>query len=270
MVAYLKNLRVSRVPIKSLISSASECHKFISTYQETRSVCLSYKTILWRSAEIVTEDDGSHPTYYNLHPTPTSSPTNLKPTHAPPSPQPPTPQPSPPQPSPTHLGLEYHPPSPHDSPLHAVHSHGSDEGSLKLQELMTLVTILSDRGSKKHSRFVLSDAEDDSSKQGRKFSQEGFKDGEGVQLLAQEKRILRVKKFLQLVTRKLDYTFSTNVLGERLLTQEGVKKRKEKGKEQMHAEQRAQILEMQRLARQGMKKKGKELWMKLRLQRRLD
>ncbi|GJS47461.1 hypothetical protein Tco_0597582, partial [Tanacetum coccineum] len=41
-------------------------------------------------------------------------------THAPPSPQPPTPQPSPPQPSPTHLGSDYHPPTPHDSPLHAV------------------------------------------------------------------------------------------------------------------------------------------------------
>ncbi|GJW19558.1 hypothetical protein Tco_0026994 [Tanacetum coccineum] len=77
-------------------------------------------------------------------PTPTSSPTPES-THAPPSPQPPTPQPSPPQPSPTHLGSEYHPPTPHDSPLHAVHSHGSDEGSLKLQELMTLVNLLSDR-----------------------------------------------------------------------------------------------------------------------------
>ncbi|GKG48770.1 hypothetical protein Tco_0512917, partial [Tanacetum coccineum] len=56
--------------------------------------------------------------------TSTSSPTPES-THAPPSPQPPTPQPSPPQPSPpqpspTHLGSDYHPPTPHDSPLHAV------------------------------------------------------------------------------------------------------------------------------------------------------
>ncbi|GKG53140.1 hypothetical protein Tco_0552408, partial [Tanacetum coccineum] len=36
-------------------------------------------------------------------------------------------------------------PTPHDSPLHAVHSHGSDGGSLKLNELMNLVTKLSDR-----------------------------------------------------------------------------------------------------------------------------
>ncbi|GKA43306.1 hypothetical protein Tco_0736030 [Tanacetum coccineum] len=40
---------------------------------------------------------------------------------------------------------EQHFPTPHDSPLHAVHSHGSDEGSLKLNELTNLVTKLSDR-----------------------------------------------------------------------------------------------------------------------------
>ncbi|GJX88077.1 hypothetical protein Tco_0340091 [Tanacetum coccineum] len=40
---------------------------------------------------------------------------------------------------------EQHFPTPHDSPLHAVHSHGSDEGSLKLIELTNLVTKLSDR-----------------------------------------------------------------------------------------------------------------------------
>ncbi|GKD03159.1 hypothetical protein Tco_1178133 [Tanacetum coccineum] len=158
----------------------------------------------------------------SLSPTPTSSP----------SPQPPTPQPSPTQPSPTHLGSEYHPPTPHDSPLHAVHSHGSDEGSLKLQELMTLINILSDRvgvleadltktkqtyssaytklilrvkkleaqlkvgKARRHSRFVLSDAEDDSSKQGRKFSKEGFKDDEG----GHEKASTETELFIQEIT----------------------------------------------------------------------
>ncbi|GKD39582.1 hypothetical protein Tco_1259789, partial [Tanacetum coccineum] len=54
---------------------------------------------------------------------------------------------SPTQPSPTHQSprAEHHFPTPHDSPLHVVHSHGSDEGSLKLNELMNLVTKLSDR-----------------------------------------------------------------------------------------------------------------------------
>ncbi|GJZ07443.1 retrovirus-related pol polyprotein from transposon TNT 1-94, partial [Tanacetum coccineum] len=101
----------------------------------------------------------------------------------------------------------YHLPTPHDSPLHAVHSHGSEEGSLKLQELMNLVNTLSDRigvleadllktkktyssaytklilrvkklesqikigKARKQTRVVISDDEafeDDSSKQGRK------------------------------------------------------------------------------------------------------
>ncbi|GKB51814.1 hypothetical protein Tco_0902567 [Tanacetum coccineum] len=142
--------------------------------------------------------------------TPTSSPT---PEPSPTQPSPPHPSPS--QHSPTQPGTEYHPPTPHDSPLHAVHSHGSEEGSLKLQELMGLITTLSDRigvleadlsktkkiyssaytklilrvkklesqikvgKARRHSRFVLSDTEvggDDSSKQGRKFSNEGVQD----------------------------------------------------------------------------------------------
>ncbi|GJS97274.1 hypothetical protein Tco_0804242 [Tanacetum coccineum] len=167
-------------------------------------------------------------------PTPTSSPTPES-THTQPSPQPSPPQPSPTQPSPTHLGSEYHPPTPHDSPLHAVHSHGSDEGSLKLQELMNLINTLSDRvgvleadltktkqtyssaytklilrvkkleaqikvgKARRHSRFVLSDTEgveDDSSKQGRKFSNEGFKDDEGVH----EKASTETELFIQEIT----------------------------------------------------------------------
>ncbi|GKF71486.1 hypothetical protein Tco_0207600 [Tanacetum coccineum] len=47
-----------------------------------------------------------------------------------------------PQPSPD---AEYHVPTPNELPLHVVHSHGSDEGSLKLYELTNLVTKLSER-----------------------------------------------------------------------------------------------------------------------------
>ncbi|GKA60785.1 hypothetical protein Tco_0760192 [Tanacetum coccineum] len=63
-------------------------------------------------------------------PTPSASPSNSisSPEHTPsqPSPTQPSPQPSPFQPSPTQLsptqpGSDYHPPTPHDSPLHAVH-----------------------------------------------------------------------------------------------------------------------------------------------------
>ncbi|GJW10898.1 ribonuclease H-like domain-containing protein [Tanacetum coccineum] len=46
------------------------------------------------------------------------------------------------QPSP---GAEQHIPTPNESPLHAVHSHGSVEGSLTLNELTTLVTKLSEK-----------------------------------------------------------------------------------------------------------------------------
>ncbi|GKF13533.1 hypothetical protein Tco_0054995, partial [Tanacetum coccineum] len=51
-------------------------------------------------------------------------------------------QPSPTQPSPR---AEHHLPTPNESPLHVVHSYGSDEGRLKLNELTNLVTKLFDR-----------------------------------------------------------------------------------------------------------------------------
>ncbi|GJR83051.1 hypothetical protein Tco_0153836 [Tanacetum coccineum] len=109
-----------------------------------------------------------------------------------------------PQPSPD---AEYQVPTPNESHLHAVHLHGSDEGSLKLNELMNLVTKLSERirvleddlkktkqtyssaftklilrikkleskvktgKARQRARVILSeDEKDDSSKQGRKIS----------------------------------------------------------------------------------------------------
>ncbi|GJW54525.1 hypothetical protein Tco_0098610 [Tanacetum coccineum] len=161
-------------------------------------------------------------------PTPSQSP---EPTlaHTPSPTQPSPTQPSPTQPSPTQPGTEYHLPTPHDSPLHVVHSHGSDEGSLKLQELMNLVTTLSDRigvleadlmktkktyssaytklilrvkklesqikigKARRQARVVLSDDEvfeDDSSKQGRKLSDEEV----------QEKASTDTELFIQEVT----------------------------------------------------------------------
>ncbi|GJX23172.1 hypothetical protein Tco_0227617 [Tanacetum coccineum] len=133
-------------------------------------------------------------------PTPSSSPSRI--TSSPSLSSEPSTEPTfEPQPSPD---AEYHVPTPNESPLHAVHSHGSDEGSLKLIELMNLVTKLSERigvleddlkrtkqtysaaftklilrikkleskvktgKARKRARVVLSeDEEDDSSKQGR-------------------------------------------------------------------------------------------------------
>ncbi|GJS50763.1 hypothetical protein Tco_0624125 [Tanacetum coccineum] len=138
-------------------------------------------------------------------------------------------QPSPTQPTQPSPGAEHHFPTPHDSPLHAVHSHGSDEGSLKLNELTNLVTKLSDRigvleddlrktkktyssaftklilrvkklesqiktgKTRRKARIVHSDdedIEDDSSKQGRKLS-----DAE-----VQEKASTETEPFIQEVT----------------------------------------------------------------------
>ncbi|GJV24426.1 putative reverse transcriptase domain-containing protein [Tanacetum coccineum] len=136
-------------------------------------------------------------------PTPSSSPSRI--TSSPSLSSEPSTEPTfEPQPSPD---AEYHVPTPNESPLHAVHSHGSDEGSLKLNELTNLVTKLSERirvleddlkktkqtysaaftklilrikklettvktgKARKRARVVLSeDEEDDSSKQGRKIS----------------------------------------------------------------------------------------------------
>ncbi|GKF29100.1 hypothetical protein Tco_0095442, partial [Tanacetum coccineum] len=67
-------------------------------------------------------------------PTHSPSPT-LEHTTAAPTPPSPT-QPSPTQPSP---GAEHHLPTPNKSAIHAVHSYGSDEGSLKLNELIDLL-----------------------------------------------------------------------------------------------------------------------------------
>ncbi|GKB01702.1 hypothetical protein Tco_0829746 [Tanacetum coccineum] len=118
--------------------------------------------------------------------------------------------PSPTQPTQPSPEIEQHIPTPHDSPLHAIRSHGSDEGSLKLIELTNLVTKLSERigileddlkktkltysvavtklilrvkklefqvqtgKARQKARVVLSeddeDVKDDSSKQGRKLS----------------------------------------------------------------------------------------------------
>ncbi|GKE01874.1 hypothetical protein Tco_1389857, partial [Tanacetum coccineum] len=74
---------------------------------------------------------------------PSNSPSRITSSHSPlPEPSPShspehLPKPSPTQPSP---GAEHHLPTPNELPIHAVHSHRSDEGRLKLNELTDLVT----------------------------------------------------------------------------------------------------------------------------------
>ncbi|GJW54960.1 hypothetical protein Tco_0099045 [Tanacetum coccineum] len=79
--------------------------------------------------------------------------------------------PSPTQPTQPSPGAEYHVPTPNESPLHVVHSHGSAEAHSKGKKLESKVKVGT---TKKRARVVLSeddeDVEDDSSKQGRKLS----------------------------------------------------------------------------------------------------
>ncbi|GJW48071.1 hypothetical protein Tco_0079717 [Tanacetum coccineum] len=100
--------------------------------------------------------------------------------------------PSPTQPSP---GAEQHIPTPNESPLHAVHSHGSAEGSLKLNELTTLVTKLSEKigvleDDLKKTKLTYSAAVTKLILRGRKFSDEGV----------QEKASTNTEIFIQEVT----------------------------------------------------------------------
>ncbi|GKC04955.1 ribonuclease H-like domain-containing protein [Tanacetum coccineum] len=142
-------------------------------------------------------------------PVPSSSPSRItsSPSHSTePSPEPTStaaPTTTEPQPTQSSPRAEEHVPTPHDSPLHAVHLHESEEGSLQLLELTNLVTKLSSRikvlskvkigKARRRTRIVLSEEEDsldDSSKQGRKMSHieddsNIFQD-EGVEWIQQE------------------------------------------------------------------------------------
>ncbi|GJU81875.1 uncharacterized mitochondrial protein-like protein [Tanacetum coccineum] len=106
--------------------------------------CLSPKKTDWEQFSRV--EIGLFPTMltsstHSSSPTPSSSPSRI--TSSPSLSSEPSTKPTfEPQPLPD---AEYHVPTPNESPLHVVHSHGSDEGSLKLIELMNLVTKLSER-----------------------------------------------------------------------------------------------------------------------------
>ncbi|GJS59483.1 hypothetical protein Tco_0654267 [Tanacetum coccineum] len=124
-----------------LYSVPSLSMKVFSNMKRSTKGFSGQEVSLFLSMLDVTEPSPSpSPSRITSSPSPTLS-SSPEPTPTQPSPT----QPSPTQPSPTQPGTEYLLPTPHDSPLHAVHSHGSDEGSLKLQELMNLVTTLSDR-----------------------------------------------------------------------------------------------------------------------------
>ncbi|GJS78212.1 hypothetical protein Tco_0728093 [Tanacetum coccineum] len=207
-----RKFNFSRMIFEHMVSNISSPHKFLM-YPRFIQICLDMQrhqlqqhTRIYPVPSLSMKE--SHlplPLHLHLPPnlTPTSTPSPTQPSPTQPSPTQPSPtqpsptQPSPTQPSPTQPGTEHHLPTPHDSPLHAVHSHGSDEGSLKLQELMNLVTTLSDRigvleADLMKTKKTYNDEvfEDDSSKQGRKLA-----DAE-----VQEKASTDTELFIQEVT----------------------------------------------------------------------
>ncbi|GJT74330.1 hypothetical protein Tco_1041055 [Tanacetum coccineum] len=193
------------------------------------------------------------PSRITSSPSPTPSPSPTQPSPTQPSPTQPSPsQPSPTQslptqPSPTHPGTEYHLPTPHDSPLHAVHSHGSDEGSLKLQELMNLIRLIPNKGRKLFDEEVQEKASTD------------------TELFIQEMTPTEVIQNQEGSEKASDEVSTAGLKKERLSYAEAIRL-----EEQMNEEHRAQLLEMRRLLGSGMKKKGKELWIAAKPTKKID
>ncbi|GJW84079.1 hypothetical protein Tco_0157224 [Tanacetum coccineum] len=157
------------------------------------------------------------------------------------------------KPSPTHQspGAEHHFPTPHDSPLHAVHSHGSDEGSLKLNELMNLVTKLSDR---------IGVLEDDLKKTKKTYSSAYTK----LILMVQEKASTETELFIQEVT-------PTEVIQAQEGSEKGSDEVSTAGAKKGTASEEVQIVSIaERLQDNGMKRKDKELWLKPSLTKQID
>ncbi|GJT94611.1 hypothetical protein Tco_1090129 [Tanacetum coccineum] len=140
------------------------------------------------------------PNMLDVH-TPSASPSNII-SSPEPTPTQPSPQPSPSQPSTillhpmTHLSMLIGVLEADLSKTKKIYSSAYTKLTLRVKKLESQIKV---GKARRHSRFVLSDTEvggDDSSKQGRKFSNEGFQDDEGVH----EKASTETELFIQEVT----------------------------------------------------------------------
>ncbi|GKC48785.1 putative ribonuclease H-like domain-containing protein [Tanacetum coccineum] len=157
----------SRMIFEHMVSNISSPHKFLM-YPRFTQICLDmHRNQLQQHSRTYPVPSLSNKVFNNmkrptkgfsgqgvaLFPTMldvTEPSTSPSPTHSPSPAHSPTPehitaaptQPSTTQPSP---GAEQNLPTPNESPIHTVHSHVSDEGRLKLNELTDLVTKLFDR-----------------------------------------------------------------------------------------------------------------------------
>ncbi|GJS40852.1 hypothetical protein Tco_0565895 [Tanacetum coccineum] len=151
------------------------------------------------------------PSKITSSPSPTPSP-SPEPSPTQPSPTQPSPtQPSPSQFSPTQPGIEYHLLTPHNSPLHDADLLRDKENyrSLKPKLILRVKKLESQikiGKAKKQTRVVISDDEafgDDSSKQGRKFSDEEVQEKASADFSdeeVQEKESADTELFIQEVT----------------------------------------------------------------------
>ncbi|GJZ56798.1 retrovirus-related pol polyprotein from transposon TNT 1-94 [Tanacetum coccineum] len=182
-------------------------------------------------------------------PTPSTSPSKITSSPSPtpsPSPEPTPTQPSPTQQSPIQPGTEYHPPTPHDLPLHAVQSHGSDEevtpteviqdqeGSEKASDEVSTAGAKKDTASEEVP--IVSTAEVHLSTAGgtvtysRRSAEKRSRQDKGKSIMIEEEPKKKSKKELE---------------QERLSYAEAIRL-----EEQMNEEQRAQIARDEEIARQ--------------------
>ncbi|GJX86122.1 hypothetical protein Tco_0336896 [Tanacetum coccineum] len=166
--------------------------------------------------------------------------------------------PSPTHPSPTQLEIEHHSSNTMSHLSIDVHSHGSDEGVKKLESQIKTGKV------RRQGRVVLSDDEvfeDDSSKQGRKFSDEGVQEKSSTDTVY----YFLKKDSTEVISRsKRVRKRSRQDKGKAILIEEEPKKKSKKEleqerlsyveairlEEQMNEEQRAQIaMSMKEIAR---------------------
>ncbi|GJV59759.1 hypothetical protein Tco_1465859 [Tanacetum coccineum] len=229
---------------------------------------------------------------------PSTSPSRITSSPSPtpsPSPEPTPTQPSPTQPSPTQHGIEHHLPTPHDSPLHAVHSHRILEADLmktkktyssaytklilRVKKLESQIKI---GKARRQARVVLLEDEvfkDDSSKQGRKLSNEEVQEkastdieifiqegtaSEEVPIVSTAEVNLSTAGGTVTYTRRSAEKRSRQDKGKAIMIEEEPKKKSKKDleqerlsyaeairlEEQMNEEQRAQIARDEEIARQ--------------------
>ncbi|GJR08452.1 hypothetical protein Tco_0791104 [Tanacetum coccineum] len=134
-----RKFNFSRMIFEHMVSNNTSPHKFLMYPSNMKRPTKGFSGQEVALFPTMLDDTEPSP---SPSPEPTPAHTQSSPTQALPT-QPSPSQPSPTQPTPP--GSEHHLPTPYDSPLHDVHSHGRDEGSLTLQELMNLVNTLSDR-----------------------------------------------------------------------------------------------------------------------------